>query len=62
MNSDYVPSEPGAYIVRQTEKETADTKVKKRGVHGKGILLVTLPILVLAISVCLYGIENRYWR
>ena len=59
MNSDYVPSEPGVYIVRQTEKETADTKVKKRGVHGKGILLATLPILVLVISVCLYGIENK---
>ena len=59
MNSDYVPSEPGVYIVRQTEKETADTKVKKRGVCGKGILLVTLPILVLVISVCLYGIENK---
>lgn len=59
MNSDYVPSEPGVYIVRQTEKETADTKVKKCGIRGRGILLAILPVLVLMVSVCLYGIENK---
>ncbi len=59
MNSDYVPSEPGVYIVRQTEKETADTKAKKHSARRKYMLLAILPVLVLVISVCLYGIENK---
>ncbi len=59
MNSDYVPSEPGVYIVRQAEKETADTKAKKRGVHRRYVLFAILPVLVLVMCVCLYGIENK---
>lgn len=59
MNSDYVPSEPGVYIVRQTEKETADTKAKKRGIRRRYVLFAILPVLVLVMCVCLYGIENK---
>lgn len=59
MNSDYVPSEPGVYIVRQTEKETADTKAKRHGARRKHILLAILPAIVLVMCVCLYGMENK---
>lgn len=59
MKSDYVPSEPGVYIVRQAEKETANTKTKKRGIRRRYMLLAVLPVVVLVLCVGLYGIENK---